>query len=675
MTDSLNVKEFIAGYLAEAEELLSSASRHVLAVEEALRNKEINPKAVRELFRSLHTLKGLSAMVGAEPIVDLTHEMETLLRAADKGGGRLPQPAVDQIVRGLQAIQERVLALARGDVPAPAPKALLEGLASLQLEGTSTRTDLELALDPAIVAKLSSAEKAQILQGLNKGLRAVRVDFHPSSERASKGLNITQVREALGRVGDLVKVLPQSIPAQDGKPGKVFFAMLVVTEVQNSVLAEIVGATAESIQEIAQPTTTVEEAFVSGSTPEVEEATQGTQQKRSFIRVDVARLDDALERLSELVVSRVRLQRVVSELTAQGKGSRELTHAVTEYGRQIRHLRSAIMRARMLPVAELLDRVPLLVRGLSKTAKRPVRLVMDLGRAELDKAVADKVFPAIVHLLRNAVDHALESPEERKAKGKPEEGTISIRCTEQSDHHLELVIEDDGRGIDKEKVARRAHRPVPENDGELLKLIVLPGFSTLDKATQTSGRGFGMDIVKRVIVDELGGELAVQTELTKGTRFVLRVPLTVSILDVFTFECGEHRFVVPVGAVDDLVEVDATQVMGTPGRAQRTQRFRLLKYRGATVPLIKLSELLGLGATSSERTKAIVVRRSHQAFAFEVDRMVGQQEVVVRPLTDPLAVVAGVAGSTDLGTGQPTLVLDLVALMDKASNGETGATA
>ncbi|HYG66236.1 MAG TPA: ATP-binding protein, partial [Anaeromyxobacteraceae bacterium] len=312
---------------------------------------------------------------------------------------------------------------------------------------------------------------------------------------------------------------------------------------------------------------------------------------------------------------------------------------------------------------ELLERAPLVVRGSARATGKRVRLVVEAGDAELDKAVGERLFPAIIHLLRNAVDHAIEHPADRIRAGKPEDGVLRVTARDVSESQLELVVADDGRGLDAEAIARRAGAPVPATDAELLDLICRPGFSTADRVTQTSGRGVGMDIVRRVVVDELGGDLRLKNRPGVGATFTLRVPLSITIVDALTFACGPERFVVPVAAVEALLEVDAREVVDAPSPARRDgARVRLLRRRHETVPLVRLDDMLGLGGAAPARPKAILVRKDGVPFAFEVDRMLGQQEVVIRPVSDPLVQVQGVTGSTDLGDGRPTLVLDLVSL-------------
>jgi two-component system chemotaxis sensor kinase CheA len=378
------------------------------------------------------------------------------------------------------------------------------------------------------------------------------------------------------------------------------------------------------------------------------------------VRVDVSRLDDTVEGLSALLVTRFRLARSVKALRERGVDTRELEAIVNDNARQLRSLRAAILRVRMVPVSELLERIPLIVRGLRRTMNRQVRLELDAGGAEVDKAVAERLFPALVHLIRNAVDHAIETPDERARRGKPEEGLIRIECSSRSNRWLEMRISDDGRGIDPTAVARRAGAAVPATEAGLLELICRSGLSTRDVATTTSGRGMGMEIVKRIVHEQLGGELTLRSELGQGTTFKLMVPLSISVVDAFSFVCGGQRFVTPVVTVEEIIEIDPREVV--EGVALPGQRpVRLVRRRGRAVPLLSLASVFAMPASGLE-AKALVVRRGDDTMAFAIERMLGQQEVVVRPLNDSLIKVPGVSGATDLGDGQPTLVLDLLSL-------------
>ena len=672
MSGGFDAADFIAGFIAEAEEHLTSANANLLSVEEATAKGQPTPRQVRDLFRSLHTLKGLAAMVGVEPIVNVAHAMEAVLRDADRAAGRLPPGSVEPLLAGIRAIEQGVRALAKKKPVPAAPQTLLNTLADLrQVPGDQGISSASTSLPAGLWAKLSDAERQQLIQGLEAGRRALVVQFLPTPERAAAGVNITSVRERMATLAEIVKVVPQSLPATPAAPAGLAFALVLLSVASDDQLAEAAATTPETLTPVRlDPSPSLAEA---DRGPE-DELIDDELGRSGFVRVEVKRLDDALERLSALVVTQFRLGRAAADLRAAGADVRALAQVIGENARQLRDLRAAIMRARMVSVAELLERVPLIVRGLSRATGKAARLEVATGHAELDKAVAERIFPAIVHLVRNAVDHALETPEERRAAGKPEVGLVTVACFERSNNQLELTVSDDGRGVDAAAVAARAGVPVPATPETLLDLLARPGLSTKAEVTTTSGRGVGMDVVKRIAVDELRGELSLATSPGKGTTFTLHIPLSITIVDAFSFMCGGETFVVPVSTVEEIREIDLTKTVrgpdrrrsarGEPDRRRVPRASDMIERRGQAVPVLVLDDLLGLPASEGSVRKAIIVRRNGEPFAFAVDRMLGQQEVVVRPLEDALVQVTGVSGTTDLGDGRPTLVLDLAALGD-----------
>jgi two-component system chemotaxis sensor kinase CheA len=662
MTSSLDRDEFTAGYLIEADEHVRASITNLLACEAALKSGAQQHRMVRELFRSLHTLKGLSAMVGVEPIVQLAHEMETILRDADRATGKLSADGIELLLKGVRAIEQRLAMFGKHRAVSPAPRKLLVALAELQTrqDGAPASGAATVRLATDVATKLSGPEQEQLVQALETRRRALRIDFCPSPERSARGISITSVRERLGALSDIVKVIPLSVPKSD------------------ATLASAASLDAATFIDLALDAGAQAASEARAERERDDEHEHEHEHERSIgknvVRVEVERLDDALEKLSALVVTRFKLANAIAALRERGVDVRELSAILAENHRQLRDLRKAITRARMVSVAELLERVPLIVRGMSKSTGKSVRLVLDAGRAELDKNVAERVFPAIVHLVRNAVDHAIELPSERASLGKPEEGTITVRCFEHSDTQLELSVSDDGRGIDAVAVARRAGRSAPKTEGELLDLITLPGLSTLASATNNSGRGMGMDIVRRIAREVLGGELALRTAPGAGSTFTMRLPLSISIVDSFSFLSGGQSFVVPVSIVDEIIDLEPANIVQPPapsherGPKRGEARTRLLERRGEAIPLFTLASVLSLGQRSDARGKAFIVRLHEQSFAFAIDRVLGQQEIVLRPIEDPLVKVAGVAGTTDLGDGKPTLVLDLIGLSTIASN-------
>jgi two-component system chemotaxis sensor kinase CheA len=661
----VDLGEFRSAFIIEAEELLSTANSNLVAVEQAIRKGGGDSRAVRELFRAVHTIKGLASMVGIEPIVAIAHRLETALRAADRAGGKLDEAAIDVLVDGVRAVEQRVRAMSEGHEAAEPAAALLEALDRLEssTEAAPPRSTVELALADDVAGRLAAHEQAQLLEGATLGKRALRVDFTPSPGRAEAGLTITTVRARVAKLADIVKVVPLSVPLTDDAPGGLRFALFLLTSADEATIAAAVGVDAAEVQLLAAQPVAPPAAGALFDPGDAETSRTGV------VRVEISRLDEAMERLSALVVTRFRLARAVAELAHAGANVRELTEIMNDSARQLRDLRAAILRVRMVRVAELFDRVPLLVRGLARSTHKKVRLQIDVGDAEVDKGVAERLFPALVHLIRNCIDHGLETPDERKAAGKAEEGTISIACFERTNSQLELTIADDGRGIDRETVARRAGKRRPDSDVELLELLCLPGLSTREQATTTSGRGMGMDIVRRT-VEQLGGSLTLQSRPKVGTRFVIHVPLTISIIDVFTFECAGQRFVVPVTMVEEVLELEPAKLVRAPGRSTT----RMFERRGETIPVVPLATVFGLPRADDAGHKALVVRRNGKSTAFAIDRVVGQQEVVVRPLEDALVRVPGVSGSTDLGDGKPTLVVDLAALSGALSSSSSSSS-
>jgi two-component system, chemotaxis family, sensor kinase CheA len=661
MSELFDRKEFVAGYLVEVEEHLGNANTQLLAIEAGLPKHEPHQRRLREVFRALHTLKGLSAMVGVEPVVEIAHEMETILRVADQSGGQLSAAAVEMLLDGLRAIESRVAAFGSGKAVAPAPLDLLDALSALQpsSQPAKQRRAGVIGLRPELLAKLSPSEHAQLIQGAVQGRRAMSIQYVPSPERTAAGVTITLVREKVGAVAEIVKVLPMALPKSESTPAVIAFLLLVLSERSPEDLGQAAFGAVATFIDIEASEETLPEAAES-------DLDDAPLLRTSSIRVDVLRLDEAMEKLSELVVTRFRMERALNALRERGVDVRELGSIMGENARQLRDLRACITRARMVPVREMLDRVPLIVRGMNRSTGKQVRLQIDVGSAELDKAVAERVFPAIVHLVRNAIDHAIEPPAERIARGKPEQGLVSVSCLEHSNNELELCVSDDGRGLNAVAIAQRAGCDVPRSDQELLELISRPGFSTVDRVTSSSGRGMGMEIVRRIATDTLGGSLTLRTTLHRGSAFTLRIPLSISIIDTFAFACGNQPFVVPVSMVEEIVALDSVNIVSPPA-PEGSVSVRMIERRGRSMPLVSLSSLLAVDQAPVLTQKALIVAGAHAAFAFAVDRMLGQREVVVRPLDDVLVKVAGVSGSTDLGDGKPTLVLDLIGLIPKAS--------
>ena len=547
---------------------------------------------------------------------------------------------------------------------------LLEDLAAGKAPGIEGGQ--RLTLDARLDAKLDPFERDLLLHAAD-GRRPLRLDFAPSPDRAARGFTINSVRERVGALAEIIRVLPVSMETSEETPAGFLFALLLLSSADDAQLAEVAGVDRSSIRPLrVEPSAPPPEDSGPTSIAPIDFASEEELPRRNVIRVNVRRIDDAMDRLGAVLVTRARLSSVVAKLTAAGLDTRELAQIAQENARQLRDLRSSILQVRMVSMAELLERLPLVVRALQRASGKQVRLELDSGGAELDKAVADRVFPAIVHIVRNAVDHAIEGPDEREATGKPIEGLVRITCVTRSSTRVEISVADDGAGIDAQAVARRAGRALPSDDAELLDCLCQSGLTTRLQATTTSGRGLGMDIVRRIVVDQLGGELTMHTEAGRGTIFTLHIPLTVAIVDAFVVDCDSHRFVVPVSVVEEIVEVVPSSIVKPPrsfGGDDVVRPFGIVQRRREALALFGL--LRRPSDDAALPYKALVVRRRGEAVGLLVDRVVRQQEAVVRPLVDPLVRVPGIVGATDLGDGRVTLVLDVVALTTRGQHRES----
>jgi two-component system chemotaxis sensor kinase CheA len=662
VSDELDLSEFVTGFVAEAEEHLRTCRAALLTLDRAHEEGGVRPGAVRELYRSLHTLKGLSAMLEVEPLVELAHQMESVLREAESVGGLLSSEAVGVLVAALGAAEQRVREVARGEPVTAAPAAILRALGELRPTPVEAAVPgVRLRLPAALAEKLTASERAQLLEGARTGRRVLRLTFVPSSKRAREGRSITSVREGASKLGELVRVLPVSVERSEEAPGGLAFVLLLLTDAEDGELASASGVDVSAIEPL------VEGPVAEEPEPELEAVAAGG----GIVRVRVERLERTLAQLGAIIVSRHRVARAIEALDATGADVRELRYAMDEHGRQVGELRESILELRMVRVAEVLEPLPLMVRGLRATTGKPVHLVLDVARAELDKAVAEAIFPAIVQLVRNAVDHGIEPPEQRRRLGKPEAGRVTICAVDLGTGMLELTVRDDGAGVDRETVARRAGVAVPEDDDALLAILVRPGLSARSAADHTSGRGMGLDIVHRR-VQRLGGELGLVTRPGEGTTFVLHVPLTVTIVEGLSFTCGEQMFVAPLATIEEVLDLAELSLQVAPDPRGRGAA-RVFRHHGEVISYLPLCDVFGL--VQGERARAVLVRRGGRCVAFGVDRISGLSEVVVRPLEDPLVQVPGVAGSTDLGDGRATLVLDLPALASRLASATAGEAA
>ena len=627
---------FLDDYFAECEEHLATVRRGLLALEGSIGQDRPDPTVTEELFRSFHSLKGISGMVEHRETELLAHEMESYLRAIREGEAILTTTGMDALIDGARSLEETIAARRSGDI-VPDITATLDELRRLAVDAPA------VADQPGpLSAPVSAAEPA-----------SWECVFAPSAALIARGINVNVVRERLRQAGDVISGTPM---VADG--GSVAFRFVFAGAPDQATL-EAWAADGMVCSPIDEPDRAAGDAADGERTPAVRPA--ATLSSGHYVRVDLARLDELMRMIGDLVIMRARLADSIKRVEPHVPPSewRTIQEHASGIERQLRDLREGVMRVRLVRVGEIFRRMPFVVRDLARETGRKVNIEITGQETEIDKFVVERMIDPVLHLVRNAVSHGIESVEERIAAGKPPEGTLSLGASTAGEI-VTIEISDDGRGVDAARVVARAQRaglPVPAavDDSTVLDLISSPGFSTRDETDRVSGRGFGMAVV-RSTVQELGGVIRMVSTPGRGTRFIIDLPLTLAITDALLARVGAQTFAVPQSAVREVVEIEAAAIRDLEGG-------EVAPYRGAALPILRLSRVLGIAAgPGSSRLHAFIIGTGSAAVGLLTDRILGQREIVVRAIADPLIRVPGVSGATDLGDGRAVLILDAAAI-------------
>ncbi len=633
---------FMEDYFAEADEHMLTVRRGLLAIEAAL-GSTLPPSALEELFRSFHSLKGISAMVELHEAELLAHHMESCLRAARDGNVTLTSPRFHLLEDGVRLL-EHVIAARRAGTSQPSVASMAEKLDALGKSGEGSR---------AVAPEASEGHATPRAGGHT---RLVRVTFVPSPQLVERGVKVDTVRARLMQIGEVRNVTPKVIPG-----GGISFEFDVHTSDEAQLAQWKDDGLTYHLLDTPAPVEAPAACDDAAAPPErllTDLTLAGTS---NVVRVDLVRLDELMRLVGEMVVTRSRLEDTLRRVEAHVPFQewRALQDHSARLERNLRDLREGVMRVRLVPVGEIFRRMPFVVRDLARDNGKRVHLDLTGQSTEIDKFLVERMMDPVLHLVRNAISHGIETPEVRVAAGKPADGTIRLGAATAGETVI-LEIADDGAGIDVASVTARARTMglvLPEDGADsraLLDIICSSGFSTRDEADRVSGRGVGMAVV-RDTVEGLGGILAVESRPGHGTTFRMTLPLTLAITDAIIAHVGDQVFAVPQTAVREVVEVDATVL-------HAFEHNELMPYRGGTLPMVRLSDVFTVPATPRVRYHAIVVGTGQAAIGLIVDRIAGQREVVVKAISDPLIRVESVSGATELGDGRVVLILDVAAL-------------
>ena len=621
---------FLDDYYAECEEHLAGARAALLQLESVADQPGLQRRIIDELFRFFHSLKGISAMVELRPAEQLAHALEDYLRAVRAGETAVTAEGVTLLIDGTQLIEQIVAA-----------HRLKQELPSIDLA----------------IARIAQTAPEGIRRPIADGAaqhqnQRWKCSFKPTREMLTQGIGVDRIRRRLAEVGTIVEASPIVLP-----DASIAFTFVVETKAAIDLKTVLKDQPIE-VERLEQHSS-VESDHAPLSDGDAGSTTNVATSH--VVRVDLTRLDELMRHVGDLVISRARLLDSLSKVERYVPAAewRDTQEHATAIDRQLRSLREGLMRVRLVPVGEIFRRMPFVVRDLARETGRRVTLLLQGQATEIDKYLIERMMDPVLHLVRNAVSHGIEPPEERIQRGKRPEGTITLNASAAGEL-VTIEIADDGRGVDAEEVAARARRaglPVPEgtlDSAAVLALLCSPGFSTKDDADRASGRGVGMAVVKDT-VERLSGTIALDSEPGQRTRFTIQLPLTLAIADALLGRVGTEFFAVPQSAVREAIEVTAAEVRQIEGH-------EIVPYRQGSLALVRLAQLFGIDTVSPARFHVFVIGSGAAAIGIAVDRIVGQREIVVRTIVDPLVRVEGVSGATDLGDGRVVLIIDPAAL-------------
>ncbi len=638
----MDLSQYAELFLAESREHLSVCNQLLLDWERA----PANPAPVAGLFRAVHTVKGMAATMGYARVTDVAHRAENLLDLLRRGA----RPATDELLqllfRARDALENAVELSVVGredELDVAEVVADLESAATL-LAGPARST--------AAPTAAAAVEPRAAPGGGGGGGRLVQVTLRAEAPlKGGRALLALKRAQALGAVQGVTP--PQAAFESDDFDGRFSFRLessAAPAEIERAVRGagdvEHVSVGGEE-RRAAAPRTAAAGAAGGG----VGAPGEAVPEKSRHIRVDLRRLDELMDLIGELVTARGRL----NELAAERRDP-AIDDVAIQISRLSGDLQAGIIQARMTPVWQVFDRFPRLVRDLARELDKQVAFRVEGKEIELDRAILDELGDPLLHLIRNAVDHGIETPAERRRRGKPPEGEIVLAAVRER-ASVAISVSDNGRGIDRARILERAKReglvdPHAEalSDDQLLRVLARPGFSTADAVTSVSGRGVGIDVaVTRIRA--LGGSIDIRTEAGKGTSFVLRLPVTLAIVRALIAGVGRERYALPLTYVAETVEFGVQPTTIVEGREAIVLRDRV-------VPLVHLRRMLGVSGDAPPRCPIIVLEMGERRSGIVVDGMLGQQEIVVKGFDPPQGTLPVFSGATIMGDGIPALILD-----------------
>ncbi|MBS5307406.1 chemotaxis protein CheA [Clostridium tertium] len=678
----MDVSQYMGMFLEESMDNLQTLNEALLDLEQ----EPDNIDKVNEIFRVAHTIKGMAATMGFSNIAELTHKMEDVLSKFREGKLQVSRNVVTVLFECLDTLERMVSNIEEGNDEEVEIENIMKSLENVGNEKISINKQKEMTEEydtnkgnevskDSINIALNEYDLSVLRQAKQNGFNGVNVEITLREDTLLKSARAFLIVQELETQGEILKSFPSTEDIENEQFDTELIFVLITTKSKEEI-EEITNNISEvrkvvtsyvSIEDIHQDEkSTVQDEIVSElekihikdniSSNKIEKQDKkkdNNKKAHQSVRVDLQRIDKLMNMVSELVIYRTRLEQIVINDKSQ-----ELIETLEQVERTTSDLQDLVMKIRMLPLEVVFNRFPRMIRDLSVELKKEINFIIEGSETELDRTVIDEIGEPLIHLLRNAADHGIETKEERITKGKDPVGTIRLVAYQEGTKAL-IKVTDDGAGINLEKVKAKAEKVGINTDGlsdnDIRNLIFAQGFSTNTVVTDISGRGVGMDVVKTKI-SSLGGTVDVISEEGKGSSFIIKLPLTLQIIQALLVKVGNETLAISLGFIDRVIDYKEENVKKTNGE-------EVIVYRDSIIPLIRLSDRLGIENKESKKKFIIIVKVGEKTVGLLVDSLFGQQEIVIKPLGRTLKSLKEYIGATILGNGLVTLILDVAALI------------
>lgn len=719
----METNQYMDMFLDESHEHLQSLNDGLLGLEDNAEDLSI----LNEIFRNAHTLKGMSATMGYNKIAELTHEMEDVLDMLRKEQLKVTGDIIDTLFKCIDSLEQMINNVANGDpedlidvsdlvaklsailrgekapVAAAAPEAPapVATPAAPTVQAPAATTD-EISSDLPVV--LTDTEKNLILEARNRAMRGVYLKVTLADTCLLKSARSYMVMNALEELGEVIRSIPPAEDLEQEAFDREFEVILITSSDEVAVQEAVMGiseiesadtkvikfATNEQAPVAPAPVAAAPAPKSTSSAPATaptpvappkpsapankptsgggagannNAASNAAAQKKSHagqsVRVDIDKLDTLMNLMGELVINKVRLEQI-----GQTHRLSELTETLEQMDRVTTDLQNIVMKVRMVPVSQVFNRFPRMVRDVTKELNKEINLTIEGEDTELDRTVIDEIGDPIMHLLRNSLDHGIEMPDEREAKGKPRIGEVGLIARHEG-NNVVIMVTDDGKGIDADIIRRKAvekglytqEEVDSMDDADAVRIVFLPGFSTAEKISDISGRGVGMDVVRSKI-ESLSGQVDVETHVNEGSVFKIKLPLTLAIIQAMLVQVQEEMYAIPLASIDSTLSIQLSDI-------STVQNNEVIVLRGEIIPIIRMEETLMVPhVKDTSELFVVVVHAGESKAGIVVDKLIGQQEIVIKTLGNLFMGLKMFSGATVLGDGRVALILDVATMLN-----------